>query len=1314
MQSTTGTQLGKPRGEALDDGANYTRRAVAGACMVTYIWAIGRVQRNSEIHASNGNSAQASGSGEQNEGTLSGVRCQLEGTGAGSGADAPAQQQMGRAPAAGWNLVGSANAWETASKVVAGEINEAISMASSYQTAGVSPHTGHAGPAAGPGHPPRMRGTRADALEASSAVSGQCAAMLTRPARREEQPPAAASPAAGSTAAALPPASPAAGSSRQPLGSQDPASALPSPTGPPPSSATVHMAAGVLATAQGGEVPPPVQPALNPGPGGEWSNWPAAVQAWSERAAAAAAARAEPPRPAGSYGDWAGSELWCERRDGDLYCMLCNKFASDAHLQRRTRRSRMQDPTGWLQRQRADWSAQQRRAAAAQRAAAQSAVAPWLPPTPPAAPHQTVLPAPAEHDDGASFHVDIGFDILGRRDAWDETRMSFTTSPCIMSIQSQHTPACLAAGSPLLPLSSAPCFGTGDGTHLTIHFGGALRVCCASPIPEETDTWGGGRTPRAVEDVRLPRRAEPKAVPGVALVPNVREQMPRGQSDFAVNCSDLFPFARVFHGLDYPDTPPGAAVPTTAAERPVDGLRDSISLGVPAIRPGSTANVGRVAFHVQGHRVLRADWRQHATLGEMFLVAIRNEPDLNAALSIGIMGRLRYVIGGLHLMSTAKVLNYSGDADVVVYIAAVGGARGAETEPPSGSEGEDETLHYGAPYSLVEQSGASGSRGGMGRGEGAILDDPVLEGTPETQLEVRIHRSLEFRHAAAALLAGQDRSGEADPPRLHGSAQETPRPEPSATTGALLTTGPAQWAAPVPKATVLAQLAVHGGGLSAPVAVRAGGAVSSAGSSGVGPRTSGPGSACSGSDEGGHGPAEAQFGPAARTALTAAMHRYAEAVAASQVPPTPATGDARYTRLPTNDWNKQAEDYAQFLMLRPSVRVDDVAVVIMLSAIEAVKSRRNAAPDRAPVRSVALGLTWGHGEPVDSTMTCRYEWTIRLLNRYMRQAVLGYDGVAANFKWATIQLNAFYAKAHVDRTNTEHAHSVVMAFGDFEGGEFLVWENSWYSARPLPLDSCSYGVDVRNRAFHFNPFRPHGAGPCRGERRSVVFYHVGPAVMAASSVSSLLGNLGFALSGDPPAQADEVVVPMTGGRPHATAIRDALRLHPTGHLSQGASLAALALEYERERHGPRVAPDSAALAEKYRRVASALERCRVPGAPGQVAQLLPRADGAVSLAGRAFVRFIVPFLPVRGVAWAPVPIGHMFEESYGIRAPRDLSARLRFPPRKVEFTLTWTQNSRQQWALWIALYSCSHRRRLSQRPCPHSSRALAQHKSPVL
>ena len=418
-----------------------------------------------------------------------------------------------------------------------------------------------------------------------------------------------------------------------------------------------------------------------------------AVQAWAERAAEVAVARAVPSaRPAASSDDWAGAELWCERKDGDLFCLLCNKFASEAHLQCRTHRARMQDTGGWLQWQRAEWAAQQRRSAVAQRVDEQRAVVPWTPPQPPVAPHQAVLPAPDDPDDGASFHVELGFDILGKRDAWDETRMSFSTSPCALSIQSQHTPACLAAGGPLLSLSPTPCFDTGNGTHLTIHFGGALRVCTASQRPEEGDPWGGSRSPRAVEDARLPRRAAPKAVRGVAPVPNPRAQAPEGPAEAAGTCSDLFPHAHVFHGLDYPDTPPGAATPITEAGRPVDGLRDAIRVGVPAIAPGPAGNTARVSFRVQGHRVLRAEWRQHATLGELFLEAIRNETHLNAALSIGIMGRLRYVIGGLHLMSTAKVLSYSGSADVVVYIAAVGGARGADTEPPSGSEAEGETL----------------------------------------------------------------------------------------------------------------------------------------------------------------------------------------------------------------------------------------------------------------------------------------------------------------------------------------------------------------------------------------------------------------------------------------------------------------------------------------------------------------------------------------------------------------------------------------------------------------------------------------------
>ena len=114
----------------------------------------------------------------------------------------------------------------------------------------------------------------------------------------------------------------------------------------------------------------------------------------------------------------------------------------------------------------------------------------------------------------------------------------------------------------------------------------------------------------------------------------------------------------------------------------------------------------------------------------------------------------------------------------------------------------------------------------------------------------------------------------------------------------------------------------------------------------------------------------------------------------------------------------------------------------------------------------------------------------------------------------------------------------------------------------------------------------------------------------------------------------------------------------------------MTLEYERERRGPRNGTDSAMRSDKYRRVASALERCRIPGTPGQMAEMLPRADGAVRLAGRAYVRFTVPFLPNRGVAWAPVPIGHLFEESYGIRAPRDLSSRLRF-----RIGTTWTAGS---------------------------------------
>ena len=109
------------------------------------------------------------------------------------------------------------------------------------------------------------------------------------------------------------------------------------------------------------------------------------------------------------------------------------------------------------------------------------------------------------------------------------------------------------------------------------------------------------------------------------------------------------------------------------------------------------------------------------------------------------------------------------------------------------------------------------------------------------------------------------------------------------------------------------------------------------------------------------------------TALAAAMHRYAEAVVAMQAPPSPGVGEPRLTRAPANDWSKQAEDYAQYLMLRPSACIDDVAVVIMLSEIDATKNRKNAAPTPMPVRSVALGLAGGYGQPIDARLNCHYE-----------------------------------------------------------------------------------------------------------------------------------------------------------------------------------------------------------------------------------------------------------------------------------------------------------------------------------------------------
>ena len=59
-------------------------------------------------------------------------------------------------------------------------------------------------------------------------------------------------------------------------------------------------------------------------------------------------------------------------------------------------------------------------------------------------------------------------------------------------------------------------------------------------------------------------------------------------------------------------------------------------------------------------------------------------------------------------------------------------------------------------------------------------------------------------------------------------------------------------------------------------------------------------------------------------------------------------GEARLTRPAPTAWNKQAEEYAQFLYLQPSTCVEDLAVVIMLSEIEATKGRTKRCPHAAP------------------------------------------------------------------------------------------------------------------------------------------------------------------------------------------------------------------------------------------------------------------------------------------------------------------------------------------------------------------------------
>ena len=259
----------------------------------------------------------------------------------------------------------------------------------------------------------------------------------------------------------------------------------------------------------------------------------------------------------------------------------------------------------------------------------------------------------------------------------------------------------------------------------------------------------------------------------------------------------------------------------------------------------------------------------------------------------------------------------------------------------------------------------------------------------------------------------------------------------------------------------------------------------------------------------------------------------------------------------------------------------------------------------------------------------------------MRRFGEGYDGVSAAFRWTSTQLDAFASRPHIDGANTPETQAVVIAFGDYEGGEFLGWENRWNAGNfgAALFDTCSYGADVQNRAFQFNPFLPHAIAPCRGDRRSVVVYHIGSESMADTPARALMRALGFALQDEPPPQDERIAMPGMSPRPPDEVHQMLGRSADLAPDPASTTVASAVAEFCRLRSGVDGVADTSRSSEKYRRVAFALARCRAPGTPGHEAEILPQDKGVMAVARSAYVRFIVMHHPERGAPWAPVPLG---------------------------------------------------------------------------
>ena len=111
---------------------------------------------------------------------------------------------------------------------------------------------------------------------------------------------------------------------------------------------------------------------------------------------------------------------------------------------------------------------------------------------------------------------------------------------------------------------------------------------------------------------------------------------------------------------------------------------------------------------------------------------------------------------------------------------------------------------------------------------------------------------------------------------------------------------------------------------------------------------------------------------------------------------------------------------------------------------------------------------------------------------------------------------------------------------------------------------------------------------------------------------------------------ERVVPPGTIVRPPEQVQQELGRGAGSSRDPAGMTVASAVSEFCRLRSGVDGIPDTSRGSEKYRRVASALARYRVPGTPGHMAEILPQDKGVPAVARAAYARFVVLFHPERG------------------------------------------------------------------------------------